>query len=107
MNSGQSNMILFLGRFHPLLVHLPIGGLVLLGILEFLSACTRRKDVAQNRKWILGLVCSSAVVTAACGWLVARDPELQNTLMQGRSFILTQAPGPGLTFYGHLSLLRY
>ncbi len=33
----NESMMLFLGHFHPLLVHLPIGGLVILGFLEILA----------------------------------------------------------------------
>src|SRR5689334_9297426 len=72
--------MLFLGHFHPLLVHLPIGGLVLLGVLEFVACFTPWKDAAQNNRWILGFVCATAVVSAACGWMLARgggyDPDL-------------------------------
>jgi uncharacterized membrane protein len=63
--------MLFLGHFHPLLVHLPIGGLVLLGVLEFVAQFTRWRDTAQNSQWILAFVCATTGVSAACGWLLA------------------------------------
>jgi len=75
-----SDLVLFLGRFHPLLVHLPIGGLVLLGFLELLAALTRRKDAAQSARWILGFVAGAALGSAACGWMLSLaggyDPHL-------------------------------
>ena len=61
--------MLFLGHFHPLLVHLPIGGLVLLEILELLAGFTRWKDAAQNSRWILGFVSGTAAASAAGGWM--------------------------------------
>jgi YHS domain-containing protein len=62
------------GRLHPLVLHLPIGALVALGVLE----------LAQARGWLalpraaLGvlawLAAGSAVVSAAAGWQLAREP---------------------------------
>jgi uncharacterized membrane protein len=65
------NLILFLGRFHALLVHLPIGALVLLGMLELLAKFTRWKDAAQNSRWILGFVFGTAAASAAGGWMLS------------------------------------
>jgi uncharacterized membrane protein len=66
-----SDLVLFLGHFHPLLVHLPIGGLVLLGILEMLARFSRFKNAAHNSRLLLGLVSVSALITAFCGWLLS------------------------------------
>ena len=80
MRPETNNLVLFLGHFHPLLVHLPIGGLVLLGVLELLSGLTRWKGVAQNSRWILGFVCGTAIISAWCGWMLAKaggyEPQL-------------------------------
>ena len=80
MRPETTNIVQFLGHFHPLLVHLPIGGLVLLGTLELLSSLTRRKEAAQNSRWILGFVCGTALISACCGWMLAKaggyEPQL-------------------------------
>jgi uncharacterized membrane protein len=72
--------VLFFGHFHPLLVHLPIGCLVLLGILEILANFTRWKGAAQNSRLILGFVCVTSVVSALFGWMLAKaggyEPQL-------------------------------
>ncbi len=72
--------VLFFGRFHPVLVHLPIGGLVLLGTLELLALFPRCKDVAQGNRLIIGLTAAASVATALLGWLLSQaggyDPEL-------------------------------
>ena len=39
-------LLLFLGRFLPVLVHLPIGGLFLLVLLELLAKLSLFKDAA-------------------------------------------------------------
>ncbi len=80
MSSGPHNWVLFLGRFHPVLVHLPIGGLVLLGVLEVLARFQRFKDAARSNRWILGLTAAAAIAAALLGWMLSQgggyDPEL-------------------------------
>ena len=48
-----------------MLVHLPIGGLILLGILELLAKVPRFKDAARNNGLILGLTAVASVATAS------------------------------------------
>jgi len=80
MSSSLHDLVLFLGRFHPVLVHLPIGGLVLLGVLEVLAKLPRFKGVAQNNRLILGLVAAASVTAASLGWMLSQaggyDPQL-------------------------------
>jgi Planctomycete cytochrome C len=80
MSGAPPDLVLFLGRFHPGLVHLPIGGLVLLGILELLAKFPRFKGAAQNNRLILGLVAAASVIAALLGWMLSRtggyDPQL-------------------------------
>ena len=66
-----SDWILFVGRFHPLLVHLPIGLIVLLAALEFLALFPRLRSANSNAGTILALVVPLAGVTALCGWLLS------------------------------------
>ena len=61
----------FLGRFHPLFVHLPIGFLLLAIGIEWYQG---KKAEKKNRAviafgWGLGAI--SAIVAAVCGWLLA------------------------------------
>ncbi len=59
---------LFWGRFHPLMVHLPIGFLLLAIIAEwFFKEEHHRKMI--NFIWLLGSV--SAILAAVFGWLLA------------------------------------
>jgi uncharacterized membrane protein len=80
MKSGLHEWVLFLGRFHPTLVHLPIGGLVLLVLLELLAGFRRFQDAASNNRLILGLTALAAIITAALGWMLSHaggyDPQL-------------------------------
>ena len=72
MSSSPNDLVLFLGRFHPVLVHLPIGGLVLLGLLELLAKWSRLKGAAQNNRLLLGLVAAASIVAAVFGWMLSQ-----------------------------------
>jgi uncharacterized membrane protein len=82
MSSVSHDLVLFLGRFHPGLVHLPIGGLVLLGVLELLAKLPRFKGAAQNNRLILALTLAASVVAAAFGWLLAQSGDYDPQLLQ-------------------------
>lgn len=73
MSSQLSEFTLFLGPFHPMLVHLPIGGLILLAVMELLALFPRFKDAAQNRRVILAVVLAGSAGSVACGWLLAQS----------------------------------
>lgn len=62
----------FLGRFHPIIVHLPIGFLLLAGLTEFIS---RKRGVSMNSAISLMLLCGAvaAVLAVALGWLLASE----------------------------------
>jgi hypothetical protein len=80
MDSHAHDLLLFFGRFHPLLVHLPIGGLVLLGLLEVLARLPRFREAAQPSRLILGFVAAGSVAAALAGWMLSQggdyDPQL-------------------------------
>ena len=67
----------FLGRFHPIFVHLPIGFLVLAIILEWYQTFrNRRKKTKKTNSliavsWFIGGI--SAFAAALCGWLLAES----------------------------------
>ena len=73
MSSQLNEFTLFLGPFHPMLVHLPIGGLILLAVMELLALFPRFKDAAQNRRVILAVVLAGSAGSVACGWLLAQS----------------------------------
>jgi uncharacterized membrane protein len=72
--------ILFFGRLHPLLVHLPIGFLTLLAVIEIADRIHRFKGAAQAREVVLIVTVLSAIATVACGLMLSSaggyDPSL-------------------------------
>ncbi len=63
---------LFFGRFHPLVVHLPIGFLLFAGALE-LIAWRQKLDLQAAIRFALLLGALSAAIACALGWLLASD----------------------------------
>jgi uncharacterized membrane protein len=81
MSSGSHDLVLFLGRFHPVLVHLPIGGLIILAILEVLAKFPRFKGAAQNNRLILGLLAAASVTAALLGWMLSQAGDYDRQLL--------------------------
>jgi uncharacterized membrane protein len=69
----MTDFVYFLGRFHVLVVHLPIGILLLAALLEILVRFRRFRalDAALPTIWLLGGI--SAVVTIVIGYMHASE----------------------------------
>lgn len=73
MNAAPADLGLFIGRFHPLLVHLPIGLITLVFVLEVLGRWRRFGHATAANGIILALAAPAAVASAGCGWLLSND----------------------------------
>jgi hypothetical protein len=73
MNSAPHDLVLFFGRLHVVLVHLPIGGLVLLVVLELAAKSSRFKDAAQGNRLLLGLLAGTSIVAALFGFMLSQS----------------------------------
>ncbi|MGV3661311.1 MAG: c-type cytochrome domain-containing protein [Prosthecobacter sp.] len=72
--SDASSAVLFVGRFHPILLHLPIGALIFLVVLEFASI-TRRGEMKFGPAALLALFVGAAgsVVAVLAGIMLSRE----------------------------------
>ena len=77
-------MIEFIGKFHPLFVHLPIGFFTLLAILELLALRPNWKELATANRVILLLTIPASLASVVCGWLLAWGDEESSTLFWHR-----------------------
>ena len=66
----MENFDLFLGRFHPLLVHLPIGFLIIAGIFGWLSSIEKYANLKSAYQLSLLLGAISAVLAIILGFLL-------------------------------------
>jgi uncharacterized membrane protein len=65
----HADWLQFLGRFHPLVVHLPIGLIVVLPLVEF--AGTRRQSFREAGGFLLQISLGACVVSIFFGFLLA------------------------------------
>jgi uncharacterized membrane protein/mono/diheme cytochrome c family protein/YHS domain-containing protein len=80
--SHPPDIVLFLGHLHPLLVHLPIGLVLLVGVIELLARTTRFKTANSNAGLILAMAVPAAAFAAVCGWLLSQAGGYQDKLLQ-------------------------
>jgi uncharacterized membrane protein len=80
--SHPSDIVLFFGHLHPLLVHLPIGLVLLVAFLELLARSTRFKHANANTGIILALAVPAAAIAALCGFLLSQSGGYQDKLLQ-------------------------
>lgn len=71
VEENDSNFVLFLGRFHPLLVHLPIGFLLFAFLLEFAAFFKRFEQLKHAVSFALLLGALSAVAAGATGYMLS------------------------------------
>jgi mono/diheme cytochrome c family protein len=64
------------------LVHLPIGLIVLLGLLELLARSRRFKQANSNAGLILALAVPASLTSVICGWLLSLGGGYQENLLQ-------------------------
>lgn len=65
----------FIGRFHPLLVHLPIGILLLAILFEWLPARKPYKSIRRSIRFTLWIGFLSAVASGITGYLLSQSGE--------------------------------
>lgn len=73
MEGETSDIVLFFGRFHPLVLHIPIGFLTIAFVLEVLSRFDRFRNYKPAVGFILFVGALSAVVAAGLGYLLAES----------------------------------
>src|SRR5512143_2672129 len=65
----MTDLLFFLGRFHVLALHLPIGIVVVAVVLDFAARRERYRALAQAATFLSGAAALSAVLTVALGYL--------------------------------------
>src|SRR5215217_1423441 len=71
--ADPTNLVMFFGRMHPLVVHLPIGFLVVLAVLEVVRWFKRFRGAGEARTVVLGLLVVSSIVSVVFGLMLAEE----------------------------------
>ena len=83
----------FFGRLHPVLVHVPIGSLVTLAVLELWNKARRRPAPTEARRLVAFVTAATAVGAAGAGWLLSSEGYGGDTLLWHRAFGIAFAIG--------------
>ena len=67
----MTDLPLFFGSFHPLVVHLPIGVLLVGFLLHAVSLLRRYRHLTAALPWLYGLAALGGVVSSWSGWALA------------------------------------
>lgn len=102
MDQETSEIILFLGRFHPLVLHLPIGFLVIAFIMEILARFKRYSQYRNTLTLILLLGAISAILAAALGYMLAQAGGYNEELL-----FIHQWSGIALAFFAVAAFVLY
>jgi len=79
----MENLALFLGRLHPLVVHLPIGILLLLALFELAGRWSRFPRLGEGQRTaVLVFGAVAALVAAGLGWLLAEQGDFSGSLLE-------------------------
>ena len=71
---------MWLGMWHPAVIHFPIALVLTVAFLE-LAAVVRRKPIyAASTKLLLAVAVAGAIIAAPLGWLNAGMPDAQDSL---------------------------
>lgn len=76
-----------LGRFHPLLVHFPIGLLVVALFMELLTIGGKRKGLREGTHWVVYLGTIFATLSAFFGWLLRIQEDYAGELVDNHQYV--------------------
>ncbi|MFN5364762.1 MAG: DUF2231 domain-containing protein, partial [Bacteroidota bacterium] len=93
-------------NLHPLLVHLPIGTLLLAVLFQYISEMERYRLLKPALPWLFGTGAVSAILSCASGWWLASGGDYDaDTLYWHRWLgILTAITATGCFFFPFKSL---
>lgn len=76
-----SDFVLFLGRFHPLVVHLPIGILLFAFLLELIGRFQRQTNFSATIKIALLLGALSALFASILGYMLSQSGDYEAVML--------------------------
>jgi uncharacterized membrane protein len=79
--SERAQLLQFVGRFHPLSVHLPIALLVIAPLFELAGRNRRFPYLLPSVDFLLGVATLGAIMSAALGWCLARSGGYSGSLV--------------------------
>lgn len=81
LNPAEQPVLLFFGRFHPILVHLPIGILFVLWVLECMQLLRPKLQLGQSCRILLWLGVLTSIPTVLVGFFLASSGDYDEALL--------------------------
>ena len=99
----MNSLLDFIGKFHPLLLHLPIGVLVYVYLHLFYDVIIKKKDNPVNVKFALGVGAISAVLSALSGYLLSLNGEYSGDILDWHKWLgIGTAAGASLLYWSYV-----
>jgi len=96
---------IFLGKLHPLIVHLPIGILLLYLILDLLNAAVRVNATKELLKFILVIGIASSLLSLLSGYILSLDEGYNEDILNKHKWIAIITV-VCFSAYGYFNLIR-
>ncbi len=77
----MTEVLHFIGRLHPLLVHLPIGILVMAALLDIFGRRKKFQALGTVVPFVLLVGATSSVITLISGWLIPKNGQYDEILL--------------------------
>ena len=78
---GDNTLLLFLGRFHPLVLHVPIGALIALFVVEFVQCIRAKLNLDKACEILLWVCVLSSIPAVLAGYLLASSGGYSESLL--------------------------
>ncbi len=79
-SDGSNTLLLFFGRFHPLILHVPIGALIALFVMEVIQWIRPKHQLGKACEILLWFSMLSAVPAVVAGFLLASSGDYEDKL---------------------------
>lgn len=99
MNQTSNELVLFFGRFHPLLVHLPIGFLVVAALMEVFALFKRFAALKQATEFVLFLAAGASVLAALFGYFLSLSGGYDQDLLAKHQWLGLAVAGLAVVAY--------
>ncbi|MEO0793830.1 MAG: DUF1592 domain-containing protein [Verrucomicrobiota bacterium] len=80
-SDGSNTFLLFLGRFHPLILHLPIGALIALFVIELINWIRPNHGLDRACEILLWICTLTAVPSVIAGYMLASSGGYSESLL--------------------------
>ena len=91
-------VVQLLGRFHPLVVHFPIGLIVVASFMELMTLGNKRPGLREGIRWMIYIGAGTAALASILGWFLLNSGGYGGTVYHQWSGFATAALALGVAY---------